>query len=728
MSSSLDRRSFLKAGAAAAGGLLLGFWLGPDPAGGFGQGSGTAEAAGMPVTSGASGASGADFVPNAYLRIGRDGEVVVLVPKTEMGQGVLTSLPAIVAEELDVAWSRVRSEHSPLGKDYRWNWGQQFTGGSDAVQQAWTHLRKAAATARAMLVDAAARTWGVPARECSTADGEVLHGPTGRRLAYGDLADAAARLSPPGNVALKDPAAYKLVGKSLPRLDTPSKVDGTARFSLDARLPGMLIACVVRCPVPGGKAKSFDAAKAKAVPGVRHVLPVSTGVAVVADSYWQARKGAGELAVAWDEGKYAKISSQGIEEAFRAAASRPEKTLEQHGDVRAALSGASRRLEADYWVPYLAHATMEPPNCTADVRPDGCDLWVGTQAQTQAQQVVSKITGLPEHKVAVHTLLLGGGFGRKAESDFVTEAVELSKAIGKPVKVVWSREDDIAHDFYRSATYHRLEGGVSPDGWPVAWHHRFAGTSVLDRIFPVAKVLLGKDPIVTDGAEDLPYRFDNAKIEVGYHDPGVPVGFWRSVGFSANTYAVECFLDELAALGGKDPLEVRRRLLGHNPRMLAAVDLAAARAGWGKPLPAGRFRGLSACAPFGSHVALVVDVSVEESTVRVQRAVCAVDCGLVINPGIVTAQMEGSIAFGLAAALAGEITLANGRVEQSNFHDYPALKMSEMPEVEVHLVPSREAPGGVGEIGVPCVAPAVANAVRAATGKPVRRMPIRLET
>lgn len=532
---------------------------------------------------------------------------------------------------------------------------------------------------------------------------------------------------PPGSVKLKDPAEFKIVGKSLPRLDTPSKVDGTALYGMDVRLPGMLLACVVHPPVFGGRLKSFDASKAEGLPGVRHVMPVSTGLAVVADTWWQARKGAEALEVRWEEGRSAGLSTAAIEKAFNKAVARPENTLESRGDVGAALAGAARRLEADFWAPYLAHATMEPMNCTADVRPDGCDIWVGTQAQTGTQQTGIRITGLPEDKVRVHTMLLGGGFGRRGEQDFVTEAVELSKALGKPVKVIWSREQDMALDYYRPATYHRFEGALSADGWPIARHHRFVTPSVLERVASMIKLFMGKDPVVTDGAEDMPYHFANSKVEVRYQDPGVPVGFWRSVGYSSNSFAVECFLDELAALGGKDPVEVRRRLLAHNPRQLAVLNLVAEKAGWGTPLPAGRFLGVATAALFGSHVAQVAEISIEDGAVRTHRVVCAVDCGTVINPGIVIAQMEGGVAYGLSAALNGEITLAAGRVEQTSFHDYPVVRMSEMPAVEVHLVPSREAPGGIGEVGVPCVAPAIANAVRAATGKPVRRLPIRLE-
>lgn len=703
----MDRRTFLKIGTVAGGGLLLGFRLD--------------SMLGEPAAA----ATGELFAPNAYLRITTDGLVTVLVPKSEMGQGAMTAVPMIVAEELDVDWAKVTGEAAPADKEYRWTFGTQMTGGSDTVRRGFDILRKAGAIGRALLVQAAANTWGVPVDQCATSLGTVIHAASGKSLGYGALAARAATLKPPEKVVFKDAKTYRLIGKPLARPDSPPKVQGKAMYGIDKELPGMLVACVMRSPIFEGKVGSFDGSAALKIPGVRHVKQISNGVAVIADGYWPARKGVEALAVKWAGGKLSNLSSEAIEAAYKQAAKHPEKTLREVGRPEAITKAAQARLDAEFWTPYLAHAAMEPLNCTADVRPDGCDLWVGTQNQTGSQLAAMKVTGLPEEKVAVHTMLLGGGFGRRGETDFVTEAVELSKALGVPIKVVWSRGDDMAMDYYRPATLHRLSGSLDAEGFPVAWHHLLVTPSVLDRAYPMAKLFMGKDPVVTEGADDPPYHFPHFKMEVKYLETGVPVGFWRSVSHSHNAFAVECFVDELAALGGKDPLEVRRRLLAHNPRQLAVVELAAEKAGWGTPLPKGRYRGIAACAPFGSFVAQVVELSLSDSGVKVHRVVCAVDCGLIVNPAIVEAQMEGGIVYGLSAALQGEITLKDGRVQQSNFHDYPVLRMSDMPAIQVYLVPSQAAPGGAGEIGVPCVAPAIANAVRAAIGKPIRRLPIR---
>ena len=669
-------------------------------------------------------------VPNAFLRIAPDGIVTVIVPQSDMGQGVATSFPMIVAEELDVEWKEIRFEQAPADKVYANPIiGMQLTGGSTSVRAFWETLRRVGAAARSMLVTAAAATWRVDPGACRAEKGVVIHSASGRKLSYGALAKKAAALPVPETVTLKAPEDFTILGKPTLRLDTPAKIRGRARFGLDTRLPGMLVATVERCPVFGGRPASFDAEAAKKVPGVRHVMPIESGIAVVADTFWAAKKGRDLLKVTWNEGDLAGLTSAGITSAFAAAAQKEGPTARNDGNALKTIQAAEKKIEAIYQVPYLAHATMEPMNCTAHVSRDKCEVWAPTQGQTLAQRVAAQLTGFPPESIIVHTTFLGCGFGRRAEQDFLADAVAISKVLGKPVKVVWTREDDIQHDHYRPATYNRLAGALDERGMPVAWMHRIVGPSILASH---ASMLGMEVPVIdrtsVEGAADLPYDIPNFRVEYIRNEPGVPVGFWRSVGHSQNTFISESFLDELAAAGGKDPYELRRSLLAKHPRTLKVLELAADRAGWGSAPPQGRSRGIAVAEAYGSFVAEVAEVSVAgDGAIRVHRMVCALDCGMTVNPETIEAQLQGGIVFGLTAALKGAITLDKGQVQESNFSDYGMLRMDEMPTVEVHLVKSGEAPGGVGEIGVPTAAPALANAVFAATGKRIRQLPIRPE-
>jgi isoquinoline 1-oxidoreductase beta subunit len=712
----LSRREFLATGATAGAGLVIAFYL--------------------PGAAALGAAAAAPLAPNAWLSIGTDGIATLVLDKSEMGQGTHTGLAMILAEELEVEWTSVKLAPVPENPA-AWH-RRMSTGGSTAIHGSWDALRKAGAQARAMLTRAAAETWRVDAATCRAERGAVVHAPSGRRLPYGRLVEKAASLPIPADPPLKDPQDFRLIGTRTRRLDTPAKVDGAALFGIDVKVPGMLVASILRSPVFGGKVKRVNAEPARAVPGVRHVVELpghtapstdgawqartESGVAVVADTYWQAVRGRQALDVEWDEGPNAALSSAGISATFARLAEQPGVVARKDGDA-AALAAAAKKIEAIYEVPYLHHATMEPMTATAHVRADGCDVWVPTQNQTRAQEVAAEIAGLPKEKVRVHTTYLGGGFGRRLEPDFVAEAVRVSKAVAAPVKVIWSREDDVQHGFYRPATYNRLAAGVDASGRPVAWTHHIVAPSILLPKFGPLKD--GIDRTSVDGAAELPYAIPSVTVSQVVADIPVPLGFWRSVGASQNAFVRECFFDELAALANRDPYEFRRELLRGQPRHLRTLELAAQKAGWGTPLPRGRGRGIAIAEWEPSVCAQVAEVSVEpDGRVRVHRVVCAVDCGPAVNLGQIEAQMEGGVAYGLTAALYGEITIERGRVAQSNFHDYPLLRINDMPVVEAYVVPSTDRQGGIGEPSVPPTAPAVCNAIFAATGKRVRKLPI----
>lgn len=692
------RRDFLTTVSGVGAGLLIGFRL--------------------PRHLGAAPRALADDAElNAWIRIGADDRVTLLVNESEMGQGVITSLPMILAEQLDVDWTKVRSEHALADARY----GNQSTGGSSSVRGDYATLSKAGAAARQMLIAAAAAEWSVPADECTTEPGVVVHTKSGRRANYGRLAARAATLTPPADPPLKDRKDFRIVGKATKRLDTPAKVRGQAIYGMDVQLPGMLVAQVEHCPIFGGRVARFDGTPALRVPGVRRVVEIPSGVAVVAEDFWSARKGRDALDVHWDAGAGGGLSSETIAARLREL-SPSGVTAIRTGDPDAALGAGRRRLDAEYEVPYLAHATMEPLNCTADVRADGCDVWVPTQAPTGTRRLAAQITGLPLERITVHTTFLGGGFGRRSQTDFVADAVQVSKAVGRPVKVVYTREDDMHAGWYRPVAYNAFSAALDADGWPTAWVHRIASPSILATMGPLQG---GIDRTSVEGAQNLPYAIPNLLVTYANADFPIPVWFWRSVGSSINGYVTECFLDEVARAGGKDPVELRRRLLADHPRHRRVLDLAAEKAGWGTPLPAGRARGVALHESFGSIVAEVAEVSLGDDGVpRVHRVVCAVDCGQYVNPDTIVAQMESGIVFGLSAALYGEITIAQGRPVQSNFDDYRVLRIDQMPVVETYIVAEGDPMGGIGEPGTPPIAPALCNALLVLTGKPVRRLPI----
>ena len=649
------------------------------------------------------------------------------MPYVEMGQGTYTSIPMLIAEELEIGLNQVQLEHAPPSDKLYANplLGVQATGNSNAMRGAWQPMRKAGATAKAMLVAAAAKRWNVEPATCRAENGEVHHAASGRKLGYGELAADAAQMPVPENVTLKSPAEFKLIGTAAKRLDTPSKVNGTAVYGIDARPPGVKVATLAQSPVFGGRVKRVDDAAAKAVNGVRQIVTLDDAVAVVADHMGAAKKGLAALTIEWDEGPHAKLATADIARELEAATTKPGAVAQNIGDADNALAGAATKVEATYQLPFLAHATMEPMNCTVHVRPDGCEIWVGNQALSRVQAVTAKLLNLPPEKVVVHNHLLGGGFGRRLEVDGVIRAVQIARQVDAPLKLVWTREEDIQHDMYRPYWCDRISVGLDASGKPIAWNNRFAGSSVIARWAPPA-FRNGLDPDTTEGAIDLVYDIPNFHVEyVRVEPPGIPTAFWRSVGPSHNVFVTESMIDEMAAAAKQDPVEYRKALLGKSPRAKAALELAAAKAGWGGKLPAGRGRGVSLQFVFGSYLALIAEVEVaKDGSVRVHRVVCAMDCGTVVNPDTVQAQLQSGINFGVTAALYGEITLKDGRVEQTNFDSYQMLRIDQAPAIEVHIVPSTEPPGGMGETGTSGIVPAISNAIFAATGKRLRKMPV----
>ncbi|SAL53964.1 xanthine dehydrogenase family protein molybdopterin-binding subunit [Caballeronia humi] len=721
--SGFSRRSFLKfgvtVGAAAGGGLLLGFSFNAS-----GQGQ-TAKS----VVSGDGIEAPQDgiFQPNAFVQIDRTGKVTLVIPKVEMGQGVYTSIPMLIAEELEVPLESIVVAHAPPNEELFKDplLGGQLTGGSTSIRYAWEPMRKAGATARVLLVSAAAQQWQVDPASCHAERGQVKHAASNRAIGYGELVDAAAKLPAPQSVPLKDPKDFGLIGTAAKRIDSPEKIDGTAMFGLDVRLPGMKYAAIVNCPVFGGTLASVDDTAAKKIPGVTQIVKADNAVAVIGDHTWAAKRGASALVVKWNEGKGAALQMQHIVDDLANASKRDGAVARKDGDINKAFGDAKTRVDAVYQQPFLAHATMEPVNCTVHVRADACDIWVGTQVPTRAVDTAKQITGLPADKITIHNHLLGGGFGRRLETDFIAQALKIGKQVDAPVKVTFTREEDIQHDMYRPYYYDVISAGLDANGKPIAWKHRIVGSSVLARFAPPA-IKNGVDPDAVEVAADLPYDLPNQLVDYVRQEPrDIPTAFWRGVGPTRGTFVVESFIDELAAQAKADPATYRRGLLGKSPRARNVLDVATQAAGWGSTLPKGQGRGLSVMHAFGSFFSIVTDVTVDDNgEVAVNRVVCAVDCGMVVNPNTVEAQIQGGIIFAITAALYGEVTIKDGRVEQSNFTDYRMLRLSQTPPIDVHIVKSAEAPGGIGEPGTAALAPALTNAIFAATGKRVRQLPV----
>ncbi len=709
----MKRRQFLKASAAATGGLVIGFQL-PG-------GNKMAQAQAAPAP---------NMTPNAFLRIARDGSVTVLVKHLEFGQGVMTSLPMLVAEELDCDWSKVRSELAPAAPQFAHTmFGMQITGGSSSVANSWTQMRTVGAAARMMLISAGAAKWKVDVAKCRTNSGFVI-GPAGQKESFGTLADAANALTVPTNVKLKEAKDFKVIGKPTRRIDAPAKVNGSAIFGLDVtakQVPNLHTAVVLHPPIFGAKVKSLEASKVNGVPGVTHVIQTANGVAVVAKNFWAAKKGRDLLVVDWDLGPGSKANTVDLRKSYHELA---QKTgvIAKAGSVES-LKTAAKTVTAEYEVPFLAHAPMEPLNCTVSVKADSCEIWVGSQFQTVDQGAAAKVAGLKPEQVKLNTMIAGGGFGRRANptSDYVIEAVEIAREAKVPVKTVWTREDDIKGGYYRPMYVHRVNAGLDAAGKIVAWDHTVVGQSIIaGTAFEPMMVKDGIDATSVEGVADTPYDIPNLQASLHTTKTGVPVLWWRSVGHTHTAFVMETMMDDLAKEAGKDPVAFRREHLGKHPRVANVLALAADKAGWGTTLPKGVARGVAVHESYGTVCAQVVEVSLDKGKIKVERVVAAIDCGVAVNPLTISAQVESAIAFGMSAALYGQVTLKDGVVEQSNFHDYQVLRIADMPKVEVHVMSSTAAPSGVGEPGTPPIAPAISNALFALTGKRLRELPFKV--
>lgn len=723
MRSEISRRAFLKIAAIGSGGLLLSVHFGVD----------AAEAPAPAPT------DRYTLRPSAYLRVTREGAVHLIVPRVEMGQAVYTSVVQLVAEELDVEPARFVVEHAPPDDAvFGIPSGQQITGGSTTIRTMWMPMRMVGALTRGLFVDAAARQWDVTAASCRTQNGVVHHDASQRSLAYGALVDDVAAQPPlsidvaglgPANVRLKARKDFRVIGTPLARLEGPAKVHGETLYGIDVKRPGMRVGTVIACPVFGGKLASVDDAKARTIPGVRQVVKLDDAVAVIGDHFWAAQRGVLALDVRWAEGAQAKLSTRDLFADLAKAADSAGRIAHEEGDPDAALSKAAKRVHATYQTPLLAHAAMEPPNCVAFVHDGACELWVGTQVPARAQRAVAEALGLPPAKVSVNNQYIGSAFGRRLEVDFIVQAARIAAQVDTPVKIVWSREEDIQHDLYRPCYYDRLSAGLNADGNLVAWKHRIAGSSVMARYAPNAIPPDGVDDDAVECARNLLYDVPAQRVDYVRVEPRtVPTSWWRGVGATHNVYVIESFVDELAHAAGIDPVEFRRRALAGSPRARTVLAKAAAEAKWGTPLAKGRGRGIAVAQVFGSELAIVAEVSVSpEADVRVEHVVCAIDCGIAVNPAHVARQVEGGVLFGLGPVLYDAVTISNGRVEQSNFHDYRVMRMPDTPRIDVHIVESGDSPGGIGETGTALIAPAVLNAIFAATGKRVRKLPVTRE-